>query len=109
MRPAVIGLLALAFTVPAGCDTQCPTALLEGTLVETPDGGLGVRSEAGGVSVVRWPGTYGIADDERGRKLVQFALIEAAREGDRIRAGGGMTADGDRFAVCGPFVVERAT
>ena len=85
---------------PFGSEMEaCPAALTTGTLIEHPDGGLGLGFEGGDATRVRWP--YGW----RGTSGPPVALVDAdgaviASIGQRVEVGGGQVAD-DWWLGCG--------
>jgi hypothetical protein len=92
-----LGLAVLVGTTTGGC----PTALLQGTLVEQ-DGTLAVRSvPEGSVVRVNWPFGYGVGRED-GTLTLTRVLVTVAREGDLMSVGGGSGADDSRFIACGP-------
>lgn len=99
--------LALAFSVAVtgtGC-VGCPAALLEGTLTRQ-DGDL-VVSGNGYSERVDWAASHHQVRDDGGTLVVVDWLgLVKAREGDFVRLGGGVGADGD-WGVCGMFEVGR--
>lgn len=100
------GALYLGFALATGTTSGgCPTALLQGTLVEV-DGGLGVESvPPGTVSRVSWPFGYSVGDDG-GRLGLWRVFTVVAHEGDRVSAGGGSGVDDTVFNACGPVTVD---
>ena len=89
--------LSLALGTTSG---GCPTALLQGTLVEL-DGSLAVRGPDGGPpAAVSWP--FGYAVERRDGQLVLTRLFQVvAREGDVVGVGGGYLGTDDVFVGCG--------
>jgi hypothetical protein len=80
----------------------CPTALLQGTLIEL-DGTLGVQQTPPGQAMpVAWPIGYGVRDDRGVLVLTRFLVVDVAREGDTVSVGGGMSRDNSIFQGCGP-------
>ena len=80
----------------------CPTALVQGTLVNL-DGTLGVQPLPPGQPMpVTWPIGYGVRDDQGVFVLTRFLVVDVAREGDTVSVGGGMSADNSTFQGCGP-------
>jgi hypothetical protein len=102
------GALYLGFALLAGTTTgACPTALLQGELVEQ-DGALAVRSiPGGGVSKVQWPFGYGPGEDD-GELTLTRVFITVAREGDLVSMAGGVPADDSVFVACGPVALGLA-
>lgn len=95
--------LVLAFALATAGPGGCPTALLEGTLVER-DGTLAVASAFDGTVVgVRWPFGYGVGE-ENGTLTLTRVFATVARAGDTVSMGGG-SGDGGVFAACGPVAV----
>lgn len=82
----------------------CPTALLEGELVE--DGGaLAVAPPGGGPAVgVEWPPGYGVGTED-GRLVLTRLFAVVARLGDRVVMGGGEGGE-NRFRACGPVAIR---
>lgn len=97
------GALYLSFALLAGTTTgACPTALLEGVLIEQ-DGSLAVQSvPEGGVATVQWPFGYGIGE-ENGTLTLTRVFMTVAREGDLVSMAGGVPADDSVFVACGPI------
>ncbi|HYO42964.1 MAG TPA: hypothetical protein VES19_07155 [Candidatus Limnocylindrales bacterium] len=82
----------------------CPTALLQGTLVEV-DGTLGVESiPPGTISRVDWPFGYGVGE-ENGTLVLTRVFATVAREGDQVSMGGGWFGDETEFSACGPVTL----
>ena len=109
MRRATMAITFIAVTGGGlgACSLGCPTALAEGTLVETSRTTLGVRSAfGGGVIEVRWPLGYGVRTDGGRLVLADGLGSVVARQGDTVSMGGG-DADGV-FAACGPVAVRAA-
>jgi hypothetical protein len=102
------GALYLGFALLAGTTTgACPTALLQGELVEQ-DGTLAVRSiPGGGVSKVQWPFGYGVGEAD-GTLTLTRVLITVAREGDLVSMAGGALSDDSLFVACGPVAIGLA-
>lgn len=109
--PLVAGIgggMLLAMNLAMAGPGACPTALLQGTLVEL-DGTLGVRSIPGdGLVRVSWPFGYGVARD--GDTLVLTRVFgTVAREGDLVSMGGGAAnGSGPDFVACGPVALGLA-
>lgn len=100
--PTVAAAL-LAAVIATGCTTGCPAALLEGTLVATPDGELLVKQDVSGTLwPVEWPGGYRVSRLDDGRLAVVdlFGGVKAA-EGDRVGIGGGTDASDEVWMACG--------
>jgi hypothetical protein len=98
---AVVGGAWLAVSLVMGTTSLgCPTALLEGTLVEQ-DGTLAVQSPYGGRPVtVAWP--FGYAVERRDGELVLTRVFGVvARAGDDISVGGGEGGAEADFRGCG--------
>lgn len=102
------GALYLGFAILAGTTTgACPTALLQGILVEQ-DGTLAVRSVPGGeIATVRWPFGYGVGE-ENGTLTLTRVFMTVAHEGDPVSMGGGVLADDSEFVACGTVTVGLA-
>ena len=80
----------------------CPTALLQGTLIEL-DGTLGFQQTPPGQAMpVAWPIGYGVRNDRGVLVLTRFLVVDVAREGDTVSVGGGMSAVNSTFQGCGP-------
>ena len=95
--------LVLASMLAVAGPDGCPTALLEGTLVEQ-SGTLAVKSAFDGTAVaVRWPFGYG-GGEENGTLTLTRVFATVAREGDTVSMGGGEGGAGV-FAACGPVAV----
>jgi hypothetical protein len=96
------GTLALGFALAAAGPGTCPTALLQGTLVER-EGTLAVASVPGGAVVdVAWPFGYGV-ERRDGTLTLTRVFMPVAREGDQVSIGGG--SDGSGFQGCGPIAL----
>lgn len=108
MVRSAVGVILIAVSLlggAAGCTQSCPTALLEGVLVEQ-DLGLVVIRDDGVVEMVNWAASQDRVQDEAGVLFVVDELgAVKAREGDFVRLGGG-ERDG-RWIVCGMFEVGR--
>jgi hypothetical protein len=104
----IAGALYLGFALLAGTTTgACPTALLEGALVEQ-DGTLAVRSVADGeISTVQWPFGYGVGEED-GTLTLTRVFMTVAREGDLVSMGGGVPADDSVFVACGSVALGLA-
>ena len=101
----VVGGGWLAMSLALGTTSWgCPTALVQGTLVEL-DGSLGVQGPNGGPpGAVRWP--FGYAVERRDGTLVLTRLFQVvAREGDVVGVGGGVLGDDDVFDGCGVVTI----
>jgi hypothetical protein len=103
-----VGVLYLGLALAAGTTTGgCPTALLEGTLVEQ-DGTLAVRTTQGGaIARVQWPFGYSVGE-ENGKLTLTRVFITVAREGDPVSMGGGSSSDDRVFFACGTVAVGGA-
>jgi hypothetical protein len=96
------GALALGFALAAAGPGACPTALLQGTLVER-EGTLAVASVPGGAIVeVAWPFGYGVERGD-GTLTLTRVFMPVAAVGDQVSLGGG--ADGGGFVGCGPVAL----
>lgn len=98
-------LLVVLSATTAGCETSCPLALAEGVLVREGDA-LVLGDGSGNTQTVVWPSGYGVREDNGILVLVDWIGNVKAREGDRIRAGGGVGTDG-LFHACGDVTVAR--
>lgn len=110
----VVPLFLLILFWVAACDQtlappaeECPAALLEGELLPDDADGFLVSHESGAVTAVVWPDGYRVRDADV-RELLDPDGHVAAREGEFVSLGGGMTADDAAFVVCGPFTVTPA-
>jgi hypothetical protein len=99
----VVVLVAILAPAAAAC-TACPTALAEGVLVADGDT-LALRTATGETNHIVWPAGYGVREDSGQRVLVDWLGSIKAREGDHVRAGGGVGTD-DRFHACGDIDVD---
>lgn len=99
----VVGITFLV-VLQGGGALGCPTAGLDGELVE--DGAtLAVRSAHGGSVVgVEWPPGYGVGTED-GRLVLTRLFVVVARPGDRVTMAGGEGGEG-RFRACGPVAVR---
>jgi hypothetical protein len=90
-------LLALALTTagPGGC----PTALLQGRLVNAGDSLAMAGVPGGGITAVEWPFGYGVGEED-GLLTLTRVFATVAREGDLVSVGGGEGGPG--FRACGP-------
>jgi len=85
---------------------SCPAARLDGVLVESPPGELGIRADGGEIIYsIKWSLGSGVRrlDDERlaVADLFGFGGVKAVA-GDHVGIGGGMDPqDESRWAVCG--------
>ena len=96
------GTLGLVFALATAGPGGCPTALLQGTLVER-DGTLAVAAvPGGGVVRVQWPFGYGV-DEQDGTLTLTRVFTTVAREGDLVSVGGGEGGPG--FQACGPVTL----
>jgi hypothetical protein len=99
-------LAVVAATVFGGCQQECAAALLTGTLSEQA-GELVVIPDGGGPPErVNWPPGHSVRRE--GDRLVVVNLFGwvVAREGDRVRLGGGETTQTGTWDVCGLFEAE---
>jgi hypothetical protein len=101
----VAGTALLAVALGSGSLGSCPTALLQGRLVNA-GGTLAVANvPGGGVTLVEWPFGYGVGEDDGTLTLTRlFATV--AREGDLVSVGGGEGGPG--FRGCGPVELGLA-
>jgi hypothetical protein len=99
-------VLAVGLSAGASGCTGCPTALLQGVLVADGAGGMAVRTDAGAIEPVRWPGDIHVRTDDGRAVLTNFFGAVVGREGEYIRVGGGEDPDGPGFAACGPIGVS---
>ncbi len=105
-------LVALVFAASvalsgAGC-MGCPTALLEGVLVDDGSGGLAVKAPEGAVVPVHWPDGVGVGADDGHLALKNPLGSVIAREGEFVSMAGGVPGDGPGFAACGPISVRAS-
>jgi hypothetical protein len=99
---AVVGGGSLAYRLVIAGPSGCPTALLQGTLVER-DGTLAVAAIPGGRVVgVEWPFGYGVGTED-GTLTLTRVFMTVAREGDLVSVGGGEGGPG--FRACGPVTL----
>jgi hypothetical protein len=106
-RAAIARLLAMALLLPgtAAC-LGCPAALLDGTLAAR-DGELVVVTPDAPPVHLEWPFGYSVREvDGRLSAVDLFGTVKAA-EGDMVRVGGGMGADGT-WSACGDLEVIPA-
>jgi hypothetical protein len=100
-------LIALPTSPPTGLQLgpqACNAALLEGELVIDDEFGFAVADVDGFATPVTWPHGYVARDAER-RELLDSSRQVIAREGDHVALGGGQSAVGPGFVVCGDFEV----
>ena len=104
MRRLLI-LTVAAGIVFGGCQQACAAALLTGVLSEqagelvvVPDGGGAPFAER-----VNWPAGYGVRREGDSLVVVNLFGWVVAREGDRVRLGGGETSQTGTWDVCGLF------
>ncbi|MEI7744998.1 MAG: hypothetical protein WCK58_14765 [Chloroflexota bacterium] len=96
------GALLLLFGLVTASPGGCPTALLQGTLVEQ-DGTLAIASVPDRrVVAVGWPFGYRVTREEGALTLVRV-IWPVAREGDQVSVGGGEGGPG--FQGCGPVTL----
>ena len=89
------GMLVLGLGLAMAGPGACPTALLQGTLVER-EGTLAVASIPGGAIVeVTWPFGYGV-DRSDGTLTLTRVFMPVAAEGDEVSLGGGADGPGSR-------------
>ena len=91
----------------AGC-VGCPTALLEGVLVDDGSGGLAVKAPEGAIVPVHWPDGVGVGMADGHLALKNPLGFVIAREGEFVSMGGGSAMDGPGFAACGPIAVKAS-
>jgi hypothetical protein len=101
---AIVGAGWLAFRLATASDGGCPTALVQGTLVES-DGTLAVETEWSPDPVtITWP--FGYAVERRDGELVLTRVFGVvARAGDEVSIGGGEGGPGTDFRGCGPIAL----
>ena len=105
--PAPDDLIAVPTSPPTGLQIgpqACPAALLEGELVADDEFGFTVTDADGFTTPVTWPNGYVARDAER-RVLLDGTGRVIAREGDHVALGGGQSAVGPGFVICGDFEV----
>lgn len=105
MRRLLLILAVAAAIVFGGCEQACAAALLTGLLSEQA-GELVVIPDGGGAPErVNWPAGHAVRRE--GDSLVVVNLFGfgwvVAREGDRVRLGGGETSQTGTWDVCGLF------
>ena len=102
----LVVFLLLGFAFVLAFSGSCPAARLDGVLVESPPGELGIRADGGEIVYpVEWSLGYGVRrlDDERlaVADLFGFGEVKAAA-GDHVGIGGGMDPqDESRWGACG--------
>ena len=102
----LVVFLVLGFAFVYAFSGSCPAARLDGVLVESPPGELGIRADGGEtVYPIKWSLGYGVRrlDDERlaVANLFGFGGVKAVA-GDHVGIGGGMDPqDESRWAACG--------
>jgi len=89
---------------------ECPAALLEGTLITHDQAGLAVQNDDPLIppSAVIWPNGWAARDIGSTRELLDGNGTVVAREGDRVRAGGGYGPPDDSFTPCGDITFTHA-
>lgn len=103
MRRLLLILAVAAANVFGGCEQACPAALLTGTLSEQA-GELVVIPDGGGPPErVNWPSGHAVRREGDSLVVVNLFGWVVAREGDRVRLGGGETAQTGTWDVCGLF------
>jgi hypothetical protein len=102
----VVIIWAAIATTTSGC-TGCPTALLEGELMEQ-SGELVIVSTDGRVEHIIWPFGYDVRAVGESLVLADLLGNVKARPGDTVRLGGGESESGT-FKVCGQLDVEPAS
>ncbi|MEP7379401.1 MAG: hypothetical protein ABI725_07575 [Chloroflexota bacterium] len=103
MRRLLLILAVVAATIFGGCEQACPAALLTGLLSEQA-GELVVIPDGGGPPErVNWPAGHAVRRDGDSLVVVNIFGWVVAREGDRVRLGGGATSQTGTWDVCGLF------
>ena len=108
-------LALLLVTVLAGCSVldvansakpaACPTALIEGVLVELPPDALVLETDDGPTYAIDWSGGYAIRSGPP-IELVDRAGAVVARVGDRVAIAGGETGQQEElWRECGGVTV----
>ena len=103
MKRLLLVLTVAGVNILGGCQQVCPAALLTGTLSEQADELVVIRDGGGAPERVNWPAGYAVR--RQGDNLVVVNLFGwvVAREGDRVRLGGGETSQTGTWDVCGLF------
>ena len=97
-------LTALLASSIAGCSRGCAAALLTGQLSEQSSELVVVPEGGGPAEHVRWPDGYRVRDDAGTLVVTDVLGRVRARDGDRVRLGGGEAQSGT-WNVCGQFDV----
>lgn len=97
---AAAALVIAGLVGASGCTVGCPAALLEGTLVRQADELVVAPDWGGPLERIDWPFGYSLREDDGVLVVTQQFGGFAAREGDRVRLGGGERATGT-WGVCG--------
>lgn len=93
---------------PPGTPEPCPAAVTEGELVAHDIWGVAItEAESDIVRQVIWPYGFEGRREEAGVVLVDRAGRIVAREGDRVRIGGGETGGTRSWLACGGITVVR--
>lgn len=87
-----------------GTPPPCPASYIEGRLIPHPDRGAVLEVTPEDVVMVAWPYGYSGALIDGRFALLDTAGAVVAREGDRVRIGGGERPDGF-WRGCGGTVV----
>ncbi|HUG30039.1 MAG TPA: hypothetical protein VMQ65_05970 [Candidatus Limnocylindria bacterium] len=124
-----VGLALVALILVGGCDTSvpfpnvspkqtagpvelvvaeatvdpstCPSAPVEGTLIEDPETGLGLLERSGRQIHVIWPPGYTAGPSIGGTNLFRAPGMLLARSGEILRIGGLVAAGDGRLRACG--------
>lgn len=106
MRRLLLILAVAAANIFGGCGQACPAALLTGLLSEQA-GELVVIPDGGGPPErVNWPAGHAVRREGDSLVVVNVFGSVVAREGDRVRLGGGETSQTGTWDVCGLFEVK---
>jgi hypothetical protein len=85
---------------------ECPGAVIQGALVSHDETGVAVDMGPNApLVIIVWPHGWVARDVDGVRQLLDGAGRIAAREGDRVEAGGGFYPPRDWFHVCGEITV----
>ena len=98
------GSVGLAVADATVDPATCPSARVEGTLVEDAETGLGLLEPSGRQWHIVWPSGYSAGPSIGGTNLFGASGDLLARSGENLRIGGVVPAGNLRWMACGEIV-----